>query len=137
MTRMSRFRFSLLALLALPLVSPSPVLAHGSHGGGGGEALEAGEFDFTPILTIEGHGGLETNLEGSPSHYAFDGLFGGVFEWGLGNGGSLTIEAAVGPSIVWGEAEHFYGKVHIHDHGDHDDHADPVITTTTMIMGSR
>merc|ERR1712196_51510 len=63
-------------------------------------------------------------MGGSPSHYAFDGLFGGVFEWGLGNGGSLTIEAAVGPSIVWGEAEHFYGKVHIHDHGDHDDHAD-------------
>ena len=122
---MSRLRSPLVALLALPLVSASPVMAHGSHGGGGGEALEAGEFDFTPVLTIEGHGGLETNLEGSPSHYAFDGLFGGVFEWGLGNGGSLTIEAAIGPSIVWGEAEHFYGKVHVHDdHDDHDDHSD-------------
>ena len=85
--------------------------------GGGESALE---FDFTPILTIEGHGGFDTNLEGDPKHYAIDGLFGGVFEWGLGNGGSFAIEAAVGPALVWGEAEHFCGKVHVHD--DHDGH---------------
>ena len=121
---MSRTRTLLLALLLVPLVQAPQALAHGSHGGGGDEALEAGEFDFTPVITVEGHGGFDTNLEGSPKHYALDGLFGGVFEWGLGHGASLTIEAAVGPSLVWGEAEHFYGKVHTHDdHGDeHDDH---------------
>ncbi|MGB1021379.1 MAG: hypothetical protein ACPGXW_01020 [Synechococcus sp.] len=105
-------------------------MAHGSHGGGD-EQLEAGEFDFTPLITIEGHGGFETNLDDNPKHYAIDGLFGGVFQWGLGNGGSLTIEAALGPSVVWGEAEHFYGKVHVdddhghedEDHHDHDAHA--------------
>ena len=125
-----RFRLLLLALLLLPCTTARPVMAHGSHGGGD-EQLEAGEFDFTPLITIEGHGGFETNLDDNPKHYAIDGLFGGVFQWGLGNGGSLTIEAAVGPSVVWGEAEHFYGKVHVHDdhghededHHDHDAHA--------------
>ena len=88
-----------------------------------GEALEAGEFDFTPLITIEGHGGFDTNLEGDPKHYAIDGMFGGVFEWGLGNGGSFAIEAAIGPALVWGEAEHFYGKVHDDDHEEeHVDH---------------
>ncbi|QNJ16580.1 putative conserved secreted protein [Synechococcus sp. A18-40] len=128
-----RFKLLLLALLLLPCTAARPVMAHGSHGGGD-EQLEAGEFDFTPLITIEGHGGFETNLDDNPKHYAIDGLFGGMFQWGLGNGGSLTIEAAVGPSVVWGEAEHFYGKVHVHDdhghededhhdHHDHDDHA--------------
>ena len=113
----------LLALCILPLAGVQPVRAHGSHGGGD-EALEAGEFDFTPIVLLEGHGGFENNLEDNPKHYAIDGLFGGVMKWGLGNGGSLTIEAAVGPALVWGESEHFYGKVHVDDHGDHsaDDH---------------
>ena len=125
---MFRSRLALLALLLSPFASISPAEAHGSHGGSG-EALEAGEFDFTPIITIEGHGGFDTNLEGDPKHYAIDGMFGGVFEWGLGNGGSFAIEAAIGPALVWGEAEHFYGKVHIDDHDDdhkdhdhHDDH---------------
>ena len=123
---MFRLRLALLALLLSPFASVSPAEAHGSHGGGG-EALEAGEFDFAPILTIEGHGGFDNNLEDHPRHYAIDGLFGGVFEWGLGNGGSFEIEAAIGPALVWGEAEHFYGKVHIDDHDDdheedHDDH---------------
>ena len=117
---MFRSRSLLLALLLLPLVPVPSALAHGSHGGGGEESLEAGEFDFTPLITVEGHGGFDTNLEGSPKHYAVDALFGGVFEWGLGNGGSLSIEAAVGPTLVWGEAEHFYGKVHADD--DHDEH---------------
>ena len=128
---MFRSRSLLLALLLLPLFPAPSALAHGSHGGGGEEALEAGEFDFTPLITVEAHGGFDTNLEDSPKHYAVDALFGGVFEWGLGNGGSLSIEAAVGPTLVWGEAEHFYGKVHAHDdheehedeeHADHDDH---------------
>ena len=120
---MFRSRSLLLALLLLPLVPAPSALAHGSHGGGGEESLEAGEFDFTPLITVEGHGGFDTNLEGSPKHYAVDALFGGVFEWGLGNGGSLSIEAAVGPTLVWGEAEHFYGMVHAHDdHDDHDEH---------------
>ena len=116
---MFRSRLALLALLLSPFASISPAEAHGSHGGSG-EALEAGDFDFTPILTIEGHGGFDNNLEDQPRHYALDGLFGGVFEWGLGNGGSFAIEAAIGPALVWGEAEHFYGKVHVDDH--HDDH---------------
>ena len=114
-----RSKLLLLGLLAFPLTAGSAAFAHGSHGGSG-EALEAGEFDFTPILTIEGHGGFDNNLEDQPRHYALDGLFGGVFEWGLGNGGSFAIEAAIGPALVWGEAEHFYGKVHVDDH--HDDH---------------
>ena len=123
---MFRSRLALVALLLSPFASISPAEAHGSHGGGG-EGLEAGEFDFTPILTIEGHGGFDNNLEDHPRHYAIDGLFGGFFEWGLGNGGSFAIEAAIGPALVWGEAEHFYGKVHVDDHGDdheeeHGDH---------------
>ena len=118
-----RSKLLLLGLLALPFTAGSAAFAHGSPGGGG-EALEAGEFDFTPILTVEGHGGFDNNLEDHPRHYAIDGLFGGVFEWGLGNGGSFAIEAAIGPSLVWGEAEHFYGKVHVHDHDDHDDDHD-------------
>ena len=113
-----RFKLLLLALLLLPCTAARPVMAHGSHGGGD-EELEAGEFDFTPLITIEGHGGFETNLDDNPKHYAIDGSFGGVFQWGLGNGGSLTIEAAVGPSVVWGEAEHFYGKVHVDDDHGH------------------
>ena len=123
---MLRSRLALVALLLSPFASISPAEAHGSHGGSG-EALEAGEFDFTPILAIEGHGGFDNNLDDHPRHYAIDGLFGGVFEWGLGNGGSFAIEAAIGPALVWGEAEHFYGKVHVHDHDDdhgHDDHDD-------------
>ena len=127
-----RSKLLLLGLLALPFTAGSAAFAHGSHGGGG-EALEAGEFDFTPIITIEGHGGFDNNLEEQPRHYAIDGMFGGVFEWGLGNGGSFAIEAAIGPALVWGEAEHFYGKVHADDHADdhdddhdedHDDHED-------------
>ena len=110
---MFRSRLLLLALLLSPLAGISPAQAHGSHGGGGEESLEAGEFNFTPIVTIEGHGGFDINLEGDPKHYAIDGMFGGVFEWGLENGGSIVIEAAVGPALVWGEAEHFYGKVHV------------------------
>ena len=113
---MFRSRLALLALLLSPFAHISPAEAHGSHGGSG-EALEAGEFDFTPIITIEGHGGFDTNLEGDPEHYAIDGLLGGVFEWGLGNGGSFAIEAAIGPAFVWGEAEHFYGNVHVDEHG--------------------
>ena len=127
-----RSKLLLLGLIALPFTAGSAAFAHGSHGGGG-EALEAGEFDFTPILSIEGHGGFDNNLEEQPRHYAIDGMFGGVFEWGLGNGGSFAIEAAIGPALVWGEAEHFYGKVHADDHDDdhdedheddHDDHDD-------------
>ena len=125
---MFRSRSLLLALLLLPLFPAPSALAHGSHGGGGEDALEAGEFDFTPLITVEAHGGFDTNLEDSPKHYAVDALFGGVFEWGLGNGGSLSIEAAVGPTLVWGEAEHFYGKVHAdhdeHEGEEHDDHED-------------
>ena len=122
---MFRSRLALLALLLSPFASISPAEAHGSHGGSG-EALEAGDFDFTPILTIEGHGGFDNNLEDQPRHYALDGLFGGVFEWGLGNGGSFAIEAAIGPALVWGEAEHFYGKVHVDDHDDHDEGEDDI-----------
>ena len=98
--------------------------SHGAHGGGSAQDLDPGEYRVRPVITIEGHGGFENNLveEGKPEHYAIDGLFGVVFEWGLENGGSFAIEAAVGPAFVWGEAEHFYGLVHEHGHEDHDEH---------------
>ena len=115
----------------LGLAGPTTLQAH-AHGDGEGEELEPGEFRARPVITIEGHGGFENNLEGRPQHYAIDGLFGGVLEWGLENGGSLAIEAQVGPAAVWGEAEHFYGLVHIEEHEDdhheeeegHDEHAE-------------
>ena len=111
-----------------------PALAHGS---GEGSDLKPGEYKASPILTIEGHGGLENNLEGHPRHYAIDGLFGTVLEWGLSNEGSFAIEAAIGPALVWGEAEHFYGQVHVHgaeeahedeDHAEEEGHDDEVVT---------
>lgn len=114
-----------LGLAAAGLISvlvPQPLRAHGA---GGGEALAPGTFQIAPVLTLEGHAGLENNLEGHPRHYALDGLIGIVLEWGLPNSGSLAIEAMVGPALVWGEAEHFYGRVHRdagHDEGD--GHAD-------------
>ena len=133
----NRPKLLLLALLLAPTTLDAtfcrPSVAGGNHGGGGAESLEAGEFRTSPVLTIEGHGGFETNLEGSPEHYAIDGLFGVVMEWGLGNNGSFAIEAAIGPALVWGEAEHFYGKVHVDEHDeetdshsddDHDEHGD-------------
>ena len=120
----SSVKFVSLSLLMLPMAASPVALAHGSHGGSEAD-LKPGEFDFSPIITVEGHGGFDKNLEDSPEHYALDGLFGGVFSWGLDNGAILSIEAAVGPSLVWGEAEHFYGRVHTDDHDDdhgHDDH---------------
>ena len=92
--------------------------SHGAHGGGSAQDLDPGEYRVRPVITIEGHGGFENNLveEGKPEHYAIDGLFGVVFEWGLENGGSFAVEAQVGPALVWGEAEHFYGLVHEHGH---------------------
>lgn len=104
-------RRSLLPLgLLAALSAPGAALAHSTAGG---EELLPGEFRVRPVVTLEGHGGLENNLEGRPQHYAIDGLFGAVFEWGLERGGSFAIEAQLGPALVWGEAEHFYGRVHI------------------------
>ena len=130
---MARFRsvalntISTLALLMAGDAAVRGAQAHGGHGGGG-EELPAGEFRTTPIITIEGHGGFENNLDGRPQHYAIDGQFGVVLEWGLPNNGSFAIEASMGPSLVWGEAEHFYGRVHVEqghdDHGDEDHHDD-------------
>ena len=114
-----------------------PALA---HGGGEGSDLKPGEYKASPILTIEGHGGLENNLEGHPRHYAIDGLFGTVLEWGLSNEGSFAIEAAIGPALVWGEAEDFYGQVHVHgaeeahedeDHAEEEGHDDEVVTSAS------
>ncbi len=93
-----------------------------AHGSAGGEELKPGEFNARPVVTIEGHGGFETNLEGRPEHYAIDGQFGAVLEWGLPNKGSFAIEAQIGPSLVWGEAEHFYGRVHVEEGGHGDEH---------------
>ena len=56
-----------------------------AHGSAGGEELQPGEFNARPVVTIEGHGGFETNLEGRPEHFAIDGQFGAVLEWGLPN----------------------------------------------------
>ncbi|MBM5800987.1 MAG: hypothetical protein FJ077_09195 [Cyanobacteria bacterium K_DeepCast_35m_m2_023] len=89
-----------------------PAYAHGEAGGA--IELEPGAFKLNPVLTIEAHGGLENNVPGQPRHYAIDGLIGAAFGWGLDNGGSLDIEASIGPALVWGEAEHFYGRVHVH-----------------------
>ncbi|MAN20178.1 MAG: hypothetical protein CMN94_10490 [Synechococcus sp. EAC657] len=98
--------------------------AHGSAGGE--EPLPPGDFRAIPVITIEGHGGFENNLEGHPEHYGIDGQFGVVLEWGLPNDGSFAIEASLGPALVWGEAEHFYGRVHVEsgDHGDHEGEGD-------------
>ncbi|MEB3266390.1 MAG: hypothetical protein VKN13_07245, partial [Cyanobacteriota bacterium] len=109
----------LLAPAALACALPAPVLAHGVPGG---EELAPGEFQLSPVITLEGHAGLENNLEDRPRHYAIDGLFGMVMEWGLPNRGSFAIEAMIGPALVWGEAEHFYGRVHADDHHDDHDH---------------
>ncbi len=95
-----------------------------AHGSAGGEELKPGEFNARPVVTIEGHGGFETNLEGRPEHYAIDGQFGAVLEWGLPNKGSFAIEAQIGPSLVWGEAEHFYGRVHVEEGGHGDEHGE-------------
>ena len=103
-----------------------PALA---HGGGEGSDLKPGEYKASPILTIEGHGGLENNLEGHPRHYAVDALFGMVLEWGLASEGSFVIEAALGPTNVWGEAEHFYGQVHLHDEEEEEE----VVTSATPL----
>jgi hypothetical protein len=91
-----------------------------AHGASGGVDVGPGEFKMSPILTIEGHGGLHNNLDGQPRHYAIDGLVGVVLEWGFKDRGSLAIEAMIGPAFVWGEAEHFYGRVH---RGHEEDHA--------------
>ena len=115
----------LLSALSLVLVEGRSAQAHGAAGG---EDLRPGEFKSGPVLTIEGHGGFHNNLEGQPRHYAIDGLVGGVWEWGLPNQGSFAIQAMVGPAFVWGEAEHFYGRVHVHGHEeeeeDHAEHAE-------------
>jgi len=111
-----------LGLLAA-LAAPSAALAHSTPGG---QELLPGEFRVRPVVTLEGHGGLENNLQGRPQHYSIDGLFGAVFEWGLQRGGSFAIEAQLGPALVWGEAEHFYGRVHVEPpiSSDEDEHSE-------------
>ena len=98
---MFRSRLALLALVLSPLASITPAQAHGSHGGGG-EALEAGEFDFTPLITIEGHLGYDNNLEIKEEHQAVDFLIGGEWAWGLGNDKQFSLSAFVGPTLVEG-----------------------------------
>ena len=100
----------------------APAHAHGSHGSGA--ELEAGEFDFTPLLTVEGHAGFDDNLEIPEKHYAADFLIGGEFAWGLGNDKQFSLSAFVGPALVRGGAEHFYGEIHVEDHSEegHEEH---------------
>jgi hypothetical protein len=113
---------SLLASLALAIGSPAH--GHGSDGQAG--RVAPGAFRLVPVITLEGHGGFETNLEGQPRHYAIDAQFGTVLEWGLTNGGVLGLELELGPALVWGEAEHFYGRVEPvggeEEHDGHDSH---------------
>ena len=111
----------MMGYVCISLEATSPLTSH-AHGGGGGDPLEVGEFRTTPLLVIEGHGGFENNLEGNPKHYGLDTLLGVVMEWGLENNANFSIEAGVGPVLVWGEAEHFYGAVH--EEEGHDDHGD-------------
>jgi hypothetical protein len=119
----------LVALVCFSAVAGSPISVR-AHGAAAGDDLAPGDFRVRPVMTLEGHAGLENNLDEKPRHYAIDGLFGAVFEWGLDRGGSFAIEAQLGPALVWGEAEHFYGRVHVDDHGEaehHDDHrSEPV-----------
>ena len=132
---MSKRHTILVAMACLAAgASPSPTWAHATAGG---EELAPGEFRVRPLITIEGHAGLENNLEGQPRHYALDGLFGAVFEWGLDNEGSFAIEAQLGPALVWGEAEHFYGRVHVDGHGDHhgERHSDGSTYRRTDVKG--
>ena len=117
---MIRSRLLFLALFLSPFTSMAPVHAHGSHGGG--SELEAGEFDFTPLLTVEGHAGFDDNLEIPEKHYAADFLIGGEFAWGLGNDKQFSLSAFVGPALVRGGAEHFYGEIHVHDEEEHEAH---------------
>ena len=133
---MSSHKFSSFALATLGLLAPFginavlPTAAHAgaghNHGGGSEEALEEGEFRAMPVITLEGHGGYENNLtnEGKPAHYAIDGMFGAVMEWGLANNGKFALEAAFGPALVWGEAEHFYGRVHLEEEHAEEEHSE-------------
>ena len=116
---MFRSRLLLLALVLSPLVSIDPVHAHGSHGSDA--ELEAGEFDFTPLLTVEGHAGFDNNLASPESHYAGDFLIGAEWAWGLGNDQQISLSAFVGPALVHGGAEHFYGEIHIEDGEVHEE----------------
>ena len=113
---MFRSRLLLLALFLSPFASVAPAHAHGSHGGGA--ELEAGEFDFTPLLTVEGHAGFDNNLEIKEEHYAADFLIGGELAWGLGDGKQFSLAAFVGPTLTRGGAEHFYGEIHAEEHGE-------------------
>ena len=115
-------RFLLLALFLSPFASMAPAHAHGSHGSGA--ELEAGEFNFTPLLTVEGHAGFDDNLEIPEKHYAADFLIGGEFAWGLGSDKQFSLSAFVGPALVRGGAEHFYGEIHVEDHSEegHEEH---------------
>lgn len=120
---MIRSRLILLALILSPFASISPAHAHGSHGSGA--ELEAGEFDFTPLLTVEGHAGMDDNLEIPEQHYAVDFLIGGEFAWGLGDDKQLSLVAFVGPVLTSGGAEHFYGEIHVEEEG-HEHEAHPI-----------
>ncbi len=105
------------AELGLPLIA-------NAHGGGGEEPLGAGEVRTTRYVTFEGHHGVENSKDDSPTHHGLDGLFGVVKEWGLENDAMFSIEAAVGPVMVWGEADHFYGAVHDHEEGEEEESHD-------------
>ena len=99
--------------------STSPLIAN-AHGGGGEEPLEPGEFRKTTYVTFEGHHGVENSKSNSPTHQGFDALLGMNFDWGLKDDGMFSIEAAAGPVLVWGEADHFYGAIH-HEEGEEEE----------------
>ena len=120
---MIRSRLLLLALFLSPFASMAPAHAHGLHGGDA--ELEAGEFDFTPLITVEGHLGFDDNLEIPEKHYAADFLIGGEFAWGLGNDKQFFLSAFVGPALVRGGSEHFYGEIHLEDHSEEEHEAHP------------
>ena len=94
----------------------APAHAHGSHGGG--SELEAGEFDFTPLITVEGHAGFDNNLEIPEEHFAGDLLIGAEWAWGLGNDQQISLSAFIGPTFTRGGAEHFYGEIHLEEEGE-------------------
>ena len=117
--------FKVLMLLGCSLISAESVLplVANAHGGAEGEALEAGEFMLTPFLTLEAHYGRENSKENIPEHSGYDALFGAGLDWGLENDGMFSIQTGVGPTAVWGEADHFYNAVHEEEEGEeHEKH---------------
>ena len=72
-------------------------------------------------MAVEGHAAFEDNLTTPARHNAGDFLTGAEWAWGLGNDQQISLSAFVGPALVHGGAEHFYGEIHVEDGAVHED----------------